>query len=100
MKPKACRQGVLYIAESQTWTLRSVCTEVCCAAPLHVKQSAWAPTHIHTHACMQECGGGRVHGVAPDDACPGGHKDLALELRQHALPARPPGRVILHSGMP
>ena len=34
---------------------------------------------------------------APDDSCPGSHKDLALALHQRSLPARPPRRVGLQS---
>ena len=35
--------------------------------------------------------------AGPDDACPGGHKDLALGLHQSALPAGSPHRVILQA---
>ena len=34
---------------------------------------------------------------APDDSCPGSHKDLALALHQRSLPAPPPHRIVLQS---
>ena len=97
MKPEACRKNIFCLVQIQT--LEPACRAALLRC-LSMRQAVSLGPDAHPHAQMQECEGEWRQGEAPNDTCPGGHKHLALELRQRALPARSPRRVVLHGRMP